>query len=117
MNDLTRYGSINALAETVIGLYKAELVRNIGLCAVTPARIRLTGADIFEPIFAGHVPTFVPTTPRTRWNRGSLADARPNSSAVYGRVGHRLGTYTLFEGTSEIQRLVVARALSGMHIP
>jgi acyl-CoA dehydrogenase len=25
--------------------------------------------------------------------------------------------YTLFEGTSEIQRLVVARAISGMHIP
>jgi alkylation response protein AidB-like acyl-CoA dehydrogenase len=26
-------------------------------------------------------------------------------------------TYTLFEGTSEIQRLVIARAASGMHIP
>jgi alkylation response protein AidB-like acyl-CoA dehydrogenase len=25
--------------------------------------------------------------------------------------------YTLFEGTSEIQRLVIARAASGMHIP
>jgi alkylation response protein AidB-like acyl-CoA dehydrogenase len=25
--------------------------------------------------------------------------------------------YTLFEGTSEIQRLVVARAVSGLHIP
>jgi acyl-CoA dehydrogenase len=25
--------------------------------------------------------------------------------------------YTLFEGTSEIQRLVVARAISGVHIP
>jgi acyl-CoA dehydrogenase len=25
--------------------------------------------------------------------------------------------YTIFEGTSEIQRLVVARAISGMHIP
>jgi alkylation response protein AidB-like acyl-CoA dehydrogenase len=25
--------------------------------------------------------------------------------------------YTLFEGTSEIQRLVVARAISGLHIP
>jgi len=25
--------------------------------------------------------------------------------------------YTLFEGTSEIQRLVIARAASGLHIP
>jgi acyl-CoA dehydrogenase len=25
--------------------------------------------------------------------------------------------YTIFEGTSEIQRLVVARAISGVHIP
>jgi alkylation response protein AidB-like acyl-CoA dehydrogenase len=26
-------------------------------------------------------------------------------------------TYTIFEGTSEIQRLVVARSISGLHIP
>jgi alkylation response protein AidB-like acyl-CoA dehydrogenase len=26
-------------------------------------------------------------------------------------------TYTIFEGTSEIQRLVIARAISGVHIP
>jgi hypothetical protein len=26
-------------------------------------------------------------------------------------------SYTIFEGTSEIQRLVVARAVSGPHIP
>ena len=26
------------------------------------------------------------------------------------------GTYTIFEGTSEIQRLVIARAISGVHI-
>jgi alkylation response protein AidB-like acyl-CoA dehydrogenase len=25
--------------------------------------------------------------------------------------------YTIFEGTSEIQRLVAARAISGVHIP
>ena len=25
--------------------------------------------------------------------------------------------YTIFEGTSEIQRLVIARAISGIHIP
>lgn len=25
-------------------------------------------------------------------------------------------TYTIFEGTSEIQRLIIARAVSGVHI-
>ena len=25
--------------------------------------------------------------------------------------------YTIFEGTSEIQRLIIARAISGVHIP
>ena len=25
-------------------------------------------------------------------------------------------TFTIFEGTSEIQRLIIARAISGMHI-
>jgi len=27
-----------------------------------------------------------------------------------------VGTYTIFEGTSEIQRLIIARAISGVHI-
>jgi alkylation response protein AidB-like acyl-CoA dehydrogenase len=44
-------------------------------------------------------------------------DATPNSSAVPRLDRHRERTYTLFEGTSEIQRLVVARAVSGLHIP
>jgi hypothetical protein len=26
-------------------------------------------------------------------------------------------TYTILEGTSEIQRLIIARAISGVHIP
>jgi alkylation response protein AidB-like acyl-CoA dehydrogenase len=29
----------------------------------------------------------------------------------------QLETYTIFEGTSEIQRLVIARTISGLHIP
>jgi hypothetical protein len=74
-------------------------------------------AGIFEAIFAGRNPTFVPTTDRTGWNwRGSL-DARANASNTAGPDGHGTGTYTLFEGTSEIQRLVIVRAASGMHIP
>ena len=31
--------------------------------------------------------------------------------------GRKRETYTIFEGTSEIQRLVVARSISGLHIP
>jgi len=29
---------------------------------------------------------------------------------------HHFNTYTIFEGTSEIQRLIIARAISGVHI-
>jgi hypothetical protein len=32
-------------------------------------------------------------------------------------VGRLAMTYTIFEGTSEIQRLVIARSISGVHIP
>jgi hypothetical protein len=33
-----------------------------------------------------------------------------------GLAGRCEGTYTIFEGTSEIQRLVIARSISGLHI-
>jgi alkylation response protein AidB-like acyl-CoA dehydrogenase len=33
-----------------------------------------------------------------------------------GYVAKMSGIYSIFEGTSEIQRLVVARAISGIHI-
>jgi len=32
---------------------------------------------------------------------------------MYARPSH---TYTIFEGTSEIQRLIIARSISGVHI-
>jgi hypothetical protein len=31
-------------------------------------------------------------------------------------AGRLFGNFTIFEGTSEIQRLVIARAISGIHI-
>jgi len=80
-------------------------------------KIRARYSKIFELIFDGRVPTFVPTTGRTRRNHGASVDARSNVSHVSGPSGHRLETYTLFEGSSEIQRLVVARSISGVHIP
>ncbi|MHB1446098.1 MAG: hypothetical protein ACYCTI_08570 [Acidimicrobiales bacterium] len=32
------------------------------------------------------------------------------------RAERLFGTYTIFEGTSEIQRLIISRAMSGVHI-
>jgi hypothetical protein len=39
-----------------------------------------------------------------------------SSQHMYALNGCRRNSYTIFEGTSEIQRLVIARALSGVHI-
>jgi alkylation response protein AidB-like acyl-CoA dehydrogenase len=35
---------------------------------------------------------------------------------VNGQAGQLASSYTIFEGTSEIQRLVIARSISGLHI-
>jgi len=35
---------------------------------------------------------------------------------LFAFSGRFQGNYTIFEGTSEIQRLVIARAISGVHI-
>jgi alkylation response protein AidB-like acyl-CoA dehydrogenase len=43
-------------------------------------------------------------------------DGNPLLVDVVAPNGRHAGTYTIFEGTSEIQRLVIARAISGMHI-
>jgi alkylation response protein AidB-like acyl-CoA dehydrogenase len=45
-------------------------------------------------------------------------DARKGSENQLrnGYVATMIETYSIFEGTSEIQRLVVARAISGIHI-
>ncbi len=39
---------------------------------------------------------------------------RRNQSTPSARLSW---SYTIFEGTSEVQRLVIARAVSGIHIP
>ncbi len=36
---------------------------------------------------------------------------------VRALVARSAVSYTIFEGTSEIQRLVIARSISGLHIP
>ncbi len=43
-----------------------------------------------------------------------MGTARRELAALFARGDV---SYTIFEGTSEIQRLVVARSISGLHIP
>jgi hypothetical protein len=47
---------------------------------------------------------------------GYSVDENPFSSTGTTLGGRLAWTYTIFEGTSEIQRLVIARAISGLHI-
>jgi len=66
-----------------------------------PNSIPTTGREVAEP--GGRPVTKVLTTPHE-------VDERI-------RLEHLFGSYTIFEGTSEVQRLVIARAVSGIHIP
>jgi len=53
----------------------------------------------------------------TRWNR-QLAQYLVRCTATHEMPPGKLGTlsHTIFEGTSEIQQLVIARAISGLRI-
>jgi hypothetical protein len=71
---------------------------------------------IFEVVFP-------PATLQTSLQRAETgriardaADATPHWQRLRGRAGRPDDTYTIFEGTSEIQRLVIARSISGIHI-
>lgn len=63
------------------------------------------------------VPTFIPTTGWTRWTCEPSVDTKLVWLDVCDLGRRFVRTYTIFEGTSEIQRLVIARAISGLHIP
>jgi alkylation response protein AidB-like acyl-CoA dehydrogenase len=39
-----------------------------------------------------------------------------SKSVATSTSGRNYRNYTIFEGTSEIQRLIIARAISGVHI-
>ncbi len=53
----------------------------------------------------------------TRWNR-RLANYLVTPTATHNTTPgkHETVSHTIFEGTSEIQQLVIARAISGMRI-
>jgi alkylation response protein AidB-like acyl-CoA dehydrogenase len=61
----------------------------------------------------------IPTVPTTGWTVGyqteKVLDAAGRADARV-LVGACKRTFTIFEGTSEIQRLVIARAITGLHI-
>jgi len=48
----------------------------------------------------------------TGLNRTEFGSAKPNSALP----SNRQAIYDIFEGTAEIQQLVISRAISGMHI-
>jgi alkylation response protein AidB-like acyl-CoA dehydrogenase len=55
-----------------------------------------------------------------RTARRGVRERRPDANLhrqwLHGCTARVEGSYTIFEGTSEIQRLVIARAISGLHI-
>ncbi len=63
------------------------------------------------------IPTFIPTTGRTGPHPSRPAwNIIPGQRTFPNARERAFGNYTLFEGTSEIQRLVISRAVSGLHI-
>ena len=62
-------------------------------------------------------PTFCPTTTQNRPIRPITSAGQPRSRQhVDQTAGRTAQIYTIFEGTSEIQRLIISRAISGVHI-
>jgi hypothetical protein len=53
---------------------------------------------------------------QTIWILEDAPDESPGGDVRGGPSGPSGGSYTIFEGTSEVQRLVIARAISGVHI-
>lgn len=53
---------------------------------------------------------------RSGWAAAHCTAAFPYDSDLCGRRGLSGQSFTIFEGTSEIQHLVIARAISGMQI-
>ena len=70
------------------------------------------------------IPTFIPTFLRNRGLERFAADDRnhrfPCSEAPKDNIGeqqiHPIQTFDIFEGTEQIQQLVISRAISGVRI-
>ncbi len=73
-------------------------------------------SQIFESIFEARVPNLSLQMLPTGWNGWTSTRTNARSMDTAGLAGLAKITYTIFEGTSEIQRLIIARAISGLHI-
>ena len=63
------------------------------------------------------IPTFIPTTRRTSADPGGSIRNIVPAQRTFPDVGERqFEIYDLFEGTEQIQQLVISRAISGVHI-
>jgi hypothetical protein len=64
-----------------------------------------------------HIPTFIPTTRQTSADpRGSTWNIAPAQRTFLDAFERQFEIYDLFEGTEQIQQLVISRAISGVHI-
>ncbi|MBF6555803.1 MAG: hypothetical protein IVW52_06450 [Acidimicrobiales bacterium] len=76
----------------------------------------MTDVWLFEDRFEDQS-YFCPTTTRHGSVWPITKGGQPRSRWHFGHpAGQTDQTYTIFEGTSEIQRLIISRAISGVHI-
>src|SRR5262245_25498058 len=73
-------------------------------------------STIFEVVFAPASLQASLQRAESAWIRRDATDVFPHGQWLYECAGWVEGSYTIFEGTSEIQRLVIARSISGLHI-
>jgi hypothetical protein len=74
----------------------------------------VSGAWGLRPIV---IPTFIPTTQRTASDRSTSPwNIVPAQRTFLDVCEHAFEIYDLFEGTEQIQQLVISRAISGVHV-
>jgi len=78
--------------------------------------VRARGAKISELIFEFRVPTYPYNASKLPGFAPTRRTKTRTSAHSPGLPGRCQRSYTIFEGTSEVQRLVIARAISGVHI-
>jgi hypothetical protein len=70
---------------------------------------RLRGWDVILTVAC--IPTFIPTTAGNPVSPVGYVGAKPQVSGLRGRSGHPIQITQIYEGTNQIQRVVIARSL------
>ena len=74
-------------------------------------------AIVHRPTASVLIPTFIPTTGWTTPDFVGWPGKIVPAQRTFADVGERpFGNYDIFEGTEQIQQLVISRAISGVHI-